>query len=332
MPPQRRRHAAMNVASWPDWQTLAAPPTAIALALAVDRWFGEPPVRWHPVVWMGRCLNLFGPPLIRLQPETAFVGGAAAWLVGAAAVGLIAVGADRVLSELPLPLKVLGVGLLLKPMLSWQMLRDEVAAVESALTTSVEAGRAQLQRLVSRDVWQLDAEQVRESALESLAENLNDSQWFSPNKALDTTGVHARYLLAPRDLTQGRVDAMLRLSPSWVLSAEGVALLGAWADPAMQTWLRASIDTLICWEHCQRKTLDALGWRQQASVTPFWLVRPPQQGDVLAQRLIRLRERGIKLRDATSLGCPGWLRVSVQSPEAQQALVDAWRRAGQGTA
>lgn len=91
----------------------------------------------------------------------------------------------------------------------------------------------------------------------------------------------------------------------------------------MQTWLRASIDTLICWEHSQRKALDALGWRQQASVTPFWLVRPPQQGDVLAQRLIGLREQGIKLRDATSLGCPGWLRVSVQSPEAQQALVDA---------
>lgn len=79
---------------------------------------------------------------------------------------------------------MLGVGLLLKPTLSWQMLHDEVAAVESALVTSVEAGRAQLQRLVSRDVSQLDAVQVRESALESLAENLNDSLvaplfWFA---------------------------------------------------------------------------------------------------------------------------------------------------------
>ena len=26
------------------------------VALAVDHWLGEPPVRWHPVVWMGNAL------------------------------------------------------------------------------------------------------------------------------------------------------------------------------------------------------------------------------------------------------------------------------------
>lgn len=25
---------------------------AVLVALAVDRWLGEPPARWHPVVWM----------------------------------------------------------------------------------------------------------------------------------------------------------------------------------------------------------------------------------------------------------------------------------------
>jgi adenosylcobinamide-phosphate synthase len=47
--------------------------------------------------------------------------------------------------------------------------------VETALADSLAAGRARLSRLVSRDVTQLDAAQVRESAIESLAENLNDS-------------------------------------------------------------------------------------------------------------------------------------------------------------
>ena len=44
-----------------------------------------------------------------------------------------------------------------------------------ALAVSLPAGRARLSRLVSRDVAQLDRGQVRESAIETLAENLNDS-------------------------------------------------------------------------------------------------------------------------------------------------------------
>ena len=64
------------------------------------------------------------------------------------------------------------------------MLHDEVLAVERALGESLDAGRAQLARLVSRDVSQLSPAQVRESAIESLAENLNDSVvaplfWFA---------------------------------------------------------------------------------------------------------------------------------------------------------
>ena len=111
-----------------------------------------------------------------------------------------------------------------------------------------------------------------------------------------------------------------------MLSAEGVALLSAWTDPTVQLWLRDCIGVLTSWARSQREALDALGWTQQASVTTYWLVRPPEQGEALARRLARLREQGIKLRDATSLGCPGWLRLSVQSPEAQQALVHAWQR------
>ena len=30
---------------------------ALVIALAVDRWCGEPPNRWHPVVWIGRYLG-----------------------------------------------------------------------------------------------------------------------------------------------------------------------------------------------------------------------------------------------------------------------------------
>ncbi len=65
--------------------------------------------------------------------------------------------------------------LALKPTFAWRMLRDEVAAVEAALAGGVEAARPRLARLVSRDVSALDARQLRESAVETLAENLSDS-------------------------------------------------------------------------------------------------------------------------------------------------------------
>jgi adenosylcobinamide-phosphate synthase len=55
------------------------------------------------------------------------------------------------------------------------MLVAEVQAVETALGQSLDAGRQRLAWLVSRDVADLTESQVRESAIESLAENLNDS-------------------------------------------------------------------------------------------------------------------------------------------------------------
>jgi histidinol-phosphate aminotransferase len=41
--------------------------------------------------------------------------------------------------------------------------------------------------------------------------------------------------------------------------------------------------------------------------------------------LASLRNHGIKLRDTTSFGLPGQVRVSVQPPDAQDALRNAWQ-------
>jgi len=163
---------------------------AVVVAFALDRLFGEPPARLHPVVWMGKALGAIGAPWPRLPPSGQFLCGAAAWIAGGGAV--LAVAALTVamlgrLAQLPpwtLLAQVLLLAILLKPLLAWRMLRDEVAAVESALATGLEEGRQRLRRLVSRDTQRLSAGEIRESALESLAENLNDSLvaplfWFS---------------------------------------------------------------------------------------------------------------------------------------------------------
>ena len=77
--------------------------------------------------------------------------------------------------QLPWYLAAPLLGLALKPMLAWAMLRREVQAVEDALAESLEVGRERLSWLVSRDTSTLSESEVRESAIESLAENLNDS-------------------------------------------------------------------------------------------------------------------------------------------------------------
>lgn len=134
-----------------------------------------------------------------------------------------------------------------------------------------------------------------------------------PNKALGLTGVRAGYLVAPA--TDDVWAQALSLAPSWVLSAEGVALLSHWHSDETAAWLAASRTTLSDWVTTQHRLLAGFGWEQRPSCTPFWLARPPRDGV-----LPRLRAHGIKLRDARSFGLPGWTRLSAQPPHSQQAL------------
>lgn len=162
---------------------------ALGLALWIDRFMGEPPSPIHPVVWMGHYLKACGSVTVRCAPAMAFLLGTLAWCVGALLVGAAAWGVQALVfwqlagyvanpgwgAAIDTALLAVLMAWLLKCFLSWRMLRDEVGAVELALGQSLDAGRERLSWLVSRDTAQLSAGQVRESAIESLAENLNDS-------------------------------------------------------------------------------------------------------------------------------------------------------------
>ncbi|HUA76733.1 MAG TPA: CobD/CbiB family cobalamin biosynthesis protein [Acetobacteraceae bacterium] len=160
---------------------------AVLVAFAIDGWLGEPPARWHPVVWIGRTLASLGAPWPQRPPRGAFLRGAACWIALAALCTALAAGlqhgiilaAHRSATPGWVAARALLLGLALKPLLAWRMLRDEVVAVERALGEGLSAGRERLRRIVGRDVSELSPTVVRESALESLAENLNDS-WVAP--------------------------------------------------------------------------------------------------------------------------------------------------------
>ncbi|MCX7256852.1 MAG: adenosylcobinamide-phosphate synthase CbiB [Polaromonas sp.] len=246
----------------------------LLLALGIDRRWGEPPVVFHPVVWIGNYLKICGRVTVRCPPALAFALGALAWALGAGTVAALAwvlqhwalgLVADAVrvlqaalgdaggagwmtgaaLTTLALAAFALALlGALLKTMLAWRMLRDEAGAVEAALTQSLDAGRERLSWLVSRDTAQLSASEVRESAIETLAENLNDSVvapifWFLllglPGAAVYRFANTADAMWGYRGTYKGQ---------HW----EWAGKWAAWADDWL-SWLPARITglTLLSW-------------------------------------------------------------------------------------
>ncbi len=272
------------------------------------------------------------------------------------------------------------------------------------------------QRSGSRVVVDQAYEPLRLHGASALPPSLADQVWrlICPNKALGLTGVRAAYLLAPaHDDWRDRIAA---LAASWVLSAEGEALLMAWAQTEVQEELADSHALLSEWGQEQQRRLASWGFQVlPGSVTNFWMAQLPDLGadneldpeldldlDLGATRravaplqplppvppmparpatttshspgdvggaeplapvgplgggpvgggsvgvesdggpqrpvlpglhhtppttpaalLAALRHHGIKLRDATSFGHPGWVRMSVQTPASQMALLTA---------
>lgn len=157
----------------------------------------------------------------------------------------------------------------------------------------------------------------------ALPRAMADGAWrlVCPNKALGLTGVRAAYLLAPCDGLW--IERLCELAPSWVLSAEGQAMLLAWTTPLIRSDLDASLPLLREWGEAQQARLREVGFDlYPASVANFWLAGLPAPWQADPQPLLAgLRAMGIKLRDATSFGLPGLVRLSVQAPEAVDALV-----------
>jgi histidinol-phosphate aminotransferase len=138
----------------------------------------------------------------------------------------------------------------------------------------------------------------------------------SPNKALGLCGVRGAYAIAPAGGAAAVWCAALAAAePSWPLGAHGVALLEAWASDAARTWLDAQRDILRTWKAALVGLLLELGAEVQPSVTPFICARLPPGVSVPG-----LREHGIAVRDTSSFGLPGWVRMSAQPPAALGAL------------
>ena len=145
----------------------------LLLALAVDRWLGEPP-RWlHPVVWIGKLIDVFVAFTPSEGPRRQLLAGG---LVTGGTVGLAASGgwlAER--APTGAPWRLLRVWLL-KSTFAERALFEAAAEVARSLANGdLAAARSKLTALVSRPTGDLDESLVLAAAIESVGENASDS-------------------------------------------------------------------------------------------------------------------------------------------------------------
>jgi histidinol-phosphate aminotransferase len=198
-----------------------------------------------------------------------------------------------------------------------------LGAAQAGLAALVDGRKAEALVVLDRAY-----EPLRLSAASTLTPQPLKNTWqlWTPNKALGLTGVRAAYAITP----VGQADnaaALEQLCSSWPVGAHGEAMLQAWAGSEAQDWLAASLKTLREWKARQLALCESLGWRCLPSEANFFCAQPAlPEGLSLQEALAALRARGIKLRDTTSFGLPGHVRLSVQPPAVQDALDNAWRK------
>ena len=138
----------------------------------LDRLFGDPTCLPHPVVAFGKVIA-FGERKLNRGRHRQWKGGAMAIVL----VGLTFALTYWLLRGLALvsPWLALSVRCLLVFFcLAGTTLIREVKLVFEALDRSLEEGRRQVARIVGRDTDSLSEQEVRQAALETLAENLSD--------------------------------------------------------------------------------------------------------------------------------------------------------------
>jgi adenosylcobinamide-phosphate synthase len=151
---------------------MVAAAVVVAASLLVDRLVGDPHSRYHPVALLGRFIGWWGVPG-RYPAGIERAYGVAGTVLTAA---LFAAPFLLVQFAAPWYLYLLLAPLLLKVCLAWRSLEEHTAAVVQALGDGgIDAARARVGMVVSRDTAHLEREHVLSAAYESMTENLVDS-------------------------------------------------------------------------------------------------------------------------------------------------------------
>jgi adenosylcobinamide-phosphate synthase len=235
----------------------------MALALALDRLFGEPPNAVHPVAWMGRLIARLTALAPRFGPRRQLLAGALIALAVPTVTTVAGLALMRVTATHALLALLLG-AVLFKTLFALRALGDAARAMRDALPDNatgdattpplafdLSAARRALSSLCSRPAEALQPPALIAATVESLAENLSDS-FVAPlfyyalfglpgalaYRAVNTLdamiGYHGRYEYLGK--ASARLDDLLNLIPAR-FTAGCLLLAGALAGwPAARGW------------------------------------------------------------------------------------------------
>lgn len=269
----------------------------LGIAIVIDTLAGELPNRLHPVVWIGHLVAAFERRAPR-RPRAQLLYGAVMATAVPLVAGFTAFMAERIARRLPLLLRVLALGLILKPAFAIRALIAATAGVEDDMARNdLVAVRTSIAALVSRDASSLDEQLAAAAAIESIAENLTDSivapllayavaglpgaYWYRAVNTLDSmVGYRGRYEWL------GKASARLDDAINCVPARMAALLLIASSAPGGGSIAGARRGALA--DHDKTESPNA-GWTM-AAMAGALNIRLEKQGHYLLNRAARLPE------------------------------------------
>ena len=244
----------------------------LALAVAIDLLFGEPPARIHPTVLIGRTISAAErrAPAADAAPEPQVAYGAVVAVLVPAAWGALAWAVSAGLRELHPLLYVVVAAVLFKTTFSVRMLAREAARIGELLAAGdLAAARRRMPALVSRETGRMTASQAAAGAIESVAENSTDSVvgpllafalfglpgavvYRAVNTLDSMIGYRGRYEYLGK--AAARLDDLVNLVPARLAAA----LL--WCTAALLPSMRAAEAWRIAWSHRRKTASPNAGW------------------------------------------------------------------------
>lgn len=202
-----------------DWYVALLP---LVIGWVLDMIFGDPVRLPHPVVWFGKAIAACEHKFNHGSYRVAKGAVVAVVLIAGAYVGVKLLVGE--LSSWPW-VKIAVDSLLVFYCLAGTTLCREVRMVFEAVDRSVEDGRKQVGRIVGRDTSQLNANEIRIAALETLAENLSDGViaplfWYM---LLGVPGMVAYKMVNTLDSMIGYRTARYREFGRWAARIDDVA-------------------------------------------------------------------------------------------------------------
>lgn len=154
--------------------------TIPVMALAIDLLVGEPPNRFHPVVWMGKLVGFLDGKVSREEPRRPGREKALGVLVGVIPIIVFVVAFTLLLAVVRVTLGTvvwaLACAVVFKMMFAIRALETHTAPmIEDLQRDDLDAARAKAAMVVSRDVNKLDKAHITSCAVETVSENLVDS-------------------------------------------------------------------------------------------------------------------------------------------------------------